>query len=344
MGRGRRAPYAEMATFGSEEARVRPPETAALAPQRIRGLGHWRAVRQMLRDYAPGLDSPMDMLRYMPVPLGPIARQIAAPLYFALEQGWMLRTQHGEMAALMYLRDQRRAGVGVIHVDDINVRAEDRGHGLARRLLALADDVARRRGYRYVKLEVEASNTPAVTLYRTLGYQEQHRLVYTSDAAALTARAATEANAAHVRSLTRSGARRLSRAIFRAEREADTPTIARVMVAYYAPRVPRRPLWLEAIAREGTDVGYWVAQRDRRGIAVELGLAPELWGGEVERALLRLLAERARPFAGSSLRLRLMSGGHHRALREGAAPLHEAFGLLEVSDTRMVMVKALAND
>jgi hypothetical protein len=250
------------------------------------------------------------------------------------------------MAAIMYLRDERYGGVGVIHVDDINVRAEYRGQGLARRLLALADDVARRKGYRFVTLEVQAGNTPALSLYRKLGYQEQHYRYFAADAEALAAQAgrppdAPAAGETRIRALARSRAIELSRRIFRAEREVDSPDTAPVMATYYAPRLVRRPLWSEALAHNSTDVGYWFARRDKQGIVVVLGLAPELWGGDAERGVLRVLAARAGRYKGSQLRLWLMSGAHHRALTQGSAPLAEAFGLADTSDKRMIMVKVL---
>jgi ribosomal protein S18 acetylase RimI-like enzyme len=318
-----------------------PSTSVDLQMRPIRGLGHWRAVRQMLRDYAPGVDTLVDQLRAMRFPLGPVARDIAAPIYFSLEQGWALRGPHGEMAAIMYLRCQDRDGVGVVHVDDVNVSAEYRRQGLAQRLFAFADEVARRRQYRFVKLAVTVSNTPAVTLYRRLGYQDQHHLYFSADAQALSTLATPTAGVARLQPLPRSTAAVQSRRMFRAEWEADIPDTAPVMVAYYAWGTPRGALWMEAITHEGQEAGYWIGRQHGQSITVMLGLLPHLWGGEVEQDVLRVLAERAGQFKGSQIRLWAMSGGHHRALRDGVASLAGAFGLTETSDERMIMVKAL---
>jgi ribosomal protein S18 acetylase RimI-like enzyme len=313
----------------------------ASQPQPIRGLGHWRAVRQMLRDYAPGVDTEMDFFRTLPFPLGVVARNVGAPIYFALEQGWMLPGPHGEMTAIMYTRAEQRDGVGVVHVDDINVDARSRVQGLASRLLAFADELARRKRYRYVKLAVTVTNTPAVTLYRRLGYRDQHHHFYRAEAAALAAHVAPASQSLHMQPLARAAAAEQARRFFQMERAVDTPDTAPVMAAFYEPRVPRGALWAEAIAHDDRDVGCWFAWRARHGSTVMLGLRPELWGGEVERDVLRVLAERARRLRGGQIRLWLMSEGHHHAVSAGAASLAAAFDLVEATDERMIMVKLL---
>lgn len=46
-----------------------------------------------------------------------------------------------------------------------------RGHGLAKYLLAAAEDSARTQGYKILKLEVRASQDGAIALYENLGYK-----------------------------------------------------------------------------------------------------------------------------------------------------------------------------
>jgi ribosomal protein S18 acetylase RimI-like enzyme len=315
--------------------------TVDLRLRPIRGLGHWRAVRQMLSDYPPGTDDLMDMMRGMRFPLGPVARNVAAPLYFARERGWVLRGARGETAAIIYLRAEARDGVGVVHVDDINVNARYRRQGLAQRLLAFADEEARRKGYRYVKLAVQVRNTPAVTLYRRLGYQEQHHRFFAADATTLASRGAATSGAAELLPLARADVRVRMRSILRAEREADAPDTAPVMNAYYVPPITRGALWTEAIRHDGQDAGFWTARRVGKCVLVLLGLLPALWSSAVERDVLSALAQAAGKLAGSALRLLVMSGAHHRALCAGAAPLAQAFGLADAEDERMIMVKVL---
>jgi len=59
-----------------------------------------------------------------------------------------------------------------LHVLNIGVRPEFRRLGLARRLLAGAEDELCRRGGESIILEARISNTPARSLYRALGYRE----------------------------------------------------------------------------------------------------------------------------------------------------------------------------
>ena len=66
-----------------------------------------------------------------------------------------------------------------MHIDDINVDARYRRQGLAQRLLQLAEDLARNERRPFLKLAVTVGNTPAVTLYRRLGYQEQRHRYFT---------------------------------------------------------------------------------------------------------------------------------------------------------------------
>lgn len=53
---------------------------------------------------------------------------------------------------------------------DIAVDPQQRGRGIARRLMEHAFGVAREQGAEFVALEVRASNTAAITLYERLGF------------------------------------------------------------------------------------------------------------------------------------------------------------------------------
>jgi len=140
----------------------------------IRFWQHWRAVGQIYRDYPPGADALLDQTRESALFIRLCLRFFLLPLYFAGEQGWVVLGEHGEMAAIMYLRRGTRQGIRVLHIDDINVNAHFRRLGLAQRLLTFAEELARAEQRPFLKLAVTVTNTPAVTLYRRLGYQEQH--------------------------------------------------------------------------------------------------------------------------------------------------------------------------
>ena len=58
----------------------------------------------------------------------------------------------------------------LVNVHDVVVLASHRGQGIAAQMLALAEHIAHERGAVKMTLEVLSGNTPAVTLYRRLGY------------------------------------------------------------------------------------------------------------------------------------------------------------------------------
>jgi ribosomal protein S18 acetylase RimI-like enzyme len=59
----------------------------------------------------------------------------------------------------------------LVNVHDVAVLASHRGRGVAEQMLALAQQIAQERGAVKMTLEVLSGNTPAVTLYRRMGYQ-----------------------------------------------------------------------------------------------------------------------------------------------------------------------------
>lgn len=62
-------------------------------------------------------------------------------------------------------------GAGEAHILNICVRADLRGHGYGRRLLAWLLDAARDAGQGWAFLEVRPSNRPAIQLYESLGFE-----------------------------------------------------------------------------------------------------------------------------------------------------------------------------
>jgi ribosomal-protein-alanine N-acetyltransferase len=62
-----------------------------------------------------------------------------------------------------------------LHVHNLAVAPEARRRGLARRLLALALEIAARNGARAAHLEVRESNAAARALYRAMGFAEEGR-------------------------------------------------------------------------------------------------------------------------------------------------------------------------
>lgn len=74
-------------------------------------------------------------------------------------------------AVVFHRRNSRRA-----RLYSLAVAAASRGHGLARSLLAAAEEEARRRGCNALDLEVRTDNRAAIALYGRHGYRRVSRL------------------------------------------------------------------------------------------------------------------------------------------------------------------------
>jgi ribosomal protein S18 acetylase RimI-like enzyme len=73
--------------------------------------------------------------------------------------------------AVGYLLLRLPGGRGIARIDSLGVARRARGAGLARRLVARAERLARRAGATRVRLEVRASNRAARRLYAARGYR-----------------------------------------------------------------------------------------------------------------------------------------------------------------------------
>lgn len=66
--------------------------------------------------------------------------------------------------------------VDALLLDNIAVAPDAQGRGVGRRLLAVAEDIARARGYRAIKLYTNEMMTENIAIYTRLGYVETHRV------------------------------------------------------------------------------------------------------------------------------------------------------------------------
>jgi GNAT superfamily N-acetyltransferase len=329
--------------------------SATVQVQPIRFWQHGRAVRQMLRAYPPGTDALVDSIRSSSGALKSFALQwLLLPLYFAREQGWTVRDQH-HMAAIMYLRRNIRQGIRVLHVDDINVDAAYRRRGFAQRLMALAEELASQEQRPFLKLAVTVANTPAVTLYRRLGYQDQHHRYFTC----LPTGAASPGGGSslRLRPLRRRAAWAANRRFYLIELQASVPAVAEMLVAFY-PRgagnvgVPKVGELRYAVEHGGEQIGYSDAYRRHGQWQLRVSLRPEMWGTTVEQELIqRLLGAVASAHSGPDraepVALHVPSSSHFEALGIGVARAHSvasALGLREQSHDRMIMVKVVASE
>jgi ribosomal protein S18 acetylase RimI-like enzyme len=320
--------------------------------QRIHFWQHGHAVGQMLRAYPPGVDALVDRIRAKGPFAGVALRQVLLPLYFAREQGWVIPGEHGEMAAIMYLRRQQRQGIRVMHVDDINVDERYRHRGLAQNLMQLAEELALCEQRPFMKLAVTVANTPAVTLYRRLGYQEQHHHYLTYDAT-VTTRTHQRTSDVQLRPLGQRAAWNANRDAYRAEVLASDPHLGAMMIAYYSrgaggEGIPKAGMPRYAIESRGRPVGYGDAYQKGAQWNLRLSLSPDMWGSEIEQqtihALTRAVVNASTQNESGIVALHVPSTGHYNALYAGSMSLASEFHMQEQRYERMIMAKVAANE
>jgi ribosomal protein S18 acetylase RimI-like enzyme len=91
----------------------------------------------------------------------------ATPLWWVLDQGQAIASLWVGIAV------DQSSGIRHAHVFLLYVKPQYRRRGIARALMQVAEDWARRQGDRQIGLQVFANNRPAVNLYERLGYQVQ---------------------------------------------------------------------------------------------------------------------------------------------------------------------------
>ncbi len=76
----------------------------------------------------------------------------------------------GELAGFAIGRIERRLGEKIGRVYTVNVESKHRRRGIGKELMRSLEDEFRRKRCKKVVLEVAVDNTPAVNLYKSLGY------------------------------------------------------------------------------------------------------------------------------------------------------------------------------
>jgi GNAT superfamily N-acetyltransferase len=312
-----------------------------LPVRRIRFWEHGCAVRQMVRAYPPGVDALVDRIHSMGFLRRFLLQRIAVPLYFAREQGWGVRGANGELAAIMYLRRQERQGIRVMHIDDISVDARFRRQGLAQRLVQLAEELALAEHRPFLKLAVTVFNTPAVTLYRMQGFQEQRHRYFTF-VPPVSLSVSLVPSDFQLRPLRKRQAKEAIRRVYEMEVKASAPALAPMLTAYYPLDVPRKTQRMYAIEQDDKLIGFCdISHREARW-NVDLGLHPALWGTEQERRLIHRLAyilEDLGHVSRSTVALHLPTTAHGDALR--SLGREGDWMLTEQSYDRMIMAKSV---
>jgi GNAT superfamily N-acetyltransferase len=329
--------------------RSHPTDVTTQPIRPIRFWQHGRAVASTFAAYLPGADTLVDEIRSASLLKRVTFQYLLAPLYFAVEQGWAIRGEHGQMAAVMYLRRGSRQGLRVMHIDDISVGVHYRRLGLAQRLMELAEDLAIRESRPFLKLAVTVSNTPARTLYRRLGYQDQHYHYFTWTPSSTTLHAVTSsATNLTLRPLRQNQAEQVFQQLREMELKASVPTLAEMLAAYYPhgiglTSVPRAGTRSFVVLQDGTQIGY--GDRSRQGISwnLRLSLHPDWWGTDTERqVILQLAGTIPQDQPATEIALYVPSAAHFEAISANPYVVDGEPGLVEQSFDRMIMVKSLA--
>jgi GNAT superfamily N-acetyltransferase len=326
-----------------------PMDVTTQPVQPIHFWQHPRAVANTLAAYLPGTDTLVDEIRSASHPRRVTFQYLLAPLYFASEQGWTIRGEHGEMAAIMYLRRGSRQGIRVMHIDDISVGVPYRRLGLAQRLMEHAQELAIRESCPFLKLAVTVSNTPARTLYRRLGYQDQHFHYFTWTPSSTALRAATSsATNLTLRPLRQRQAEHMFRQLRQMELEASVPRLADMLAAYYSHgigliSVPRTSAESFEVLQDGTQIGYGDVSRKDARWNLRLSLHPDWWGTDTERqVIVQLAGTIPQDQLATEIALYVPSAAHVDAISANPSVVAGEPDLVEQSFDRMIMVKPLA--
>ena len=93
---------------------------------------------------------------------------------------WLIHSQ-GVIAGYMIIGNAFSVEFGgkTAFIDELYVIDSNRGKGIGRKALEFAEVYAGAKGFKYLRLEVELSNTTAQKIYRANGFKEHERYIMT---------------------------------------------------------------------------------------------------------------------------------------------------------------------
>ena len=97
-------------------------------------------------------------------------------LRFLDEPGFLVAIENGLILGYIVADAGQGFGTAIGHVKDLAVHPDHRGRGIGTRLLDAGLLRLRRQSVNRVKLEVRASNQPALDLYERFGFEAHHTI------------------------------------------------------------------------------------------------------------------------------------------------------------------------
>jgi hypothetical protein len=215
--------------------------------------------------------------------------------------------------------------------------------------MELAQELAIRESRPFLKLAVTVSNIPARTLYRRLGYQDQHLhyFTWTPSSTALHAVASSATNLT-LRPLRQRQAEHVFQLLRQMELKASVPTLADMLAAYYPhgiglTSVPRTSTQSFEVQQDGTQIGYGDVSRKDARWNLRLSLHPDWWGTDTERrVILQLAGTIPQDQLPTEIALYVPSAAHFDAISANPSVVAGEPGLVEQSFDRTIMIKPLA--
>ncbi|HET6445419.1 MAG TPA: GNAT family N-acetyltransferase [candidate division Zixibacteria bacterium] len=234
----------------------------------------------------------------------------------------------GEIAACAYLNMRRRSG----YVFNVSVLRSFRRQGIGSLMMEHLEEVAGRKGCRWMTLQVDDSNNNARKLYESLGYRAYHPQYFVGTAGTENK---TEGDGdISVGKLSSGQGRQLFAhylEIERAEGDSWAASIARELV----PEPATAGSYYRCLVKQ-EEVGCIQSNRQGRSIRIKWALDPSQWTSCIVMKVIGSVLEAAGEIK-MPVEIHLGSSKHHETL----AQLLSEHGFMERTRSRFYMLKRI---
>jgi ribosomal protein S18 acetylase RimI-like enzyme len=258
-----------------------------------------------------------------------IVRLVLMPLFNHLAFSGYGAFVDDRLAGWLYLCGRQRAQ----YISLLAVHPEWRRRGIGRTLLNFAEEQARALKRQWLGLTAAVQNTPAVSLYESVGFRCAHWRIYQRQSGAILP---IRAEGVRFRRVMGLAAWRAHQRITTADLEAGDAWGADILPRFLfegpARWLGRR--WL-ALA-DGKPEAYMSLRGPRTHPCLYLAAPEAWWGADEELAAIKMVLDTLGETP-PSIDLRLGSAGHHEAARASL----QSVGFVEQPDLHMKMFKSL---